>query len=60
VTRASIPLDGTVDRRRSGIVTRGSPGAVKRLALGSLAGVPLGLITFRHADPSWCGRRSGP
>jgi len=31
-------------------VARGSPGLLLRLALGSLAGLPFGLIAFRHAD----------
>jgi uncharacterized protein len=34
---------------RQGIV----PGLLLRLALGSLAGLPIGLLAFRYADPVW-------
>jgi len=32
-------------------VARGGAGLLLRLGLGSVAGLPLGLIAFRHADP---------
>src|SRR5882672_10213747 len=45
-------LDGAVDRCASGAVAPAiAPWLLLRLALGSLVGLPLGLVAFRYADP---------
>jgi hypothetical protein len=44
-------LDGAVVCRAAGIVARNRTGAAVAARLGSLAGLPLGLVAFRYADP---------